>query len=83
VARAEGVELEVDFVAMIAEVFGSSTNVASMLQDLRNGKPTEIEYMNGAIAALGVARGIPCPVNRALAEIIKAMERSRSAVRSG
>jgi 2-dehydropantoate 2-reductase len=53
-----------------------------MLQDLRNGKPTEIEYMNGAIAALGAARGIPCPVNQALAEIIKAMERSRSAVRS-
>ena len=83
VARAEGVELDVDFVAMIAEVFGPSTNVASMLQDLRNGKPTEIEYMNGAIAALGVARGIPCPVNHALTEIIKAMEQSRSAVRSG
>jgi 2-dehydropantoate 2-reductase len=45
-----------------------------MLQDLRRGRRTEIDYMNGAIAALGTKKGIDCPVNAALTSIIKAME---------
>src|SRR4029077_20592913 len=38
VARADGVEFEVDFVRTIADVFGSSRNIASMRQDLLKGK---------------------------------------------
>jgi 2-dehydropantoate 2-reductase len=45
-----------------------------MLQDLRRGHATEIDYMNGAVAALGAEHGVPCPVNHALTAIIKAME---------
>ena len=45
-----------------------------MLQDLRRGHQTEIDYMNGAVAALGSQHDVPCPVNHALTAIIKAME---------
>jgi len=77
VAAADGVSFEEDFVRSIAEVFGASRNVASMRQDLIKGKPTEIDFMNGAVVALGQRHGIDCPVNAALVAIVKAMERSR------
>jgi 2-dehydropantoate 2-reductase len=76
VAAADGVSFEEDFVRSIADVFGASRNVASMRQDLIKGKPTEIDFMNGAVVALGQRRGIDCPVNAALVAIVKAMERS-------
>ena len=74
VARADGVEFREDFLQRIADVFGSSPNIASMRQDLSRGKLTEIDFMNGAVVALGKRFGIDCPVNAALAAIIKAME---------
>ena len=75
VARSEGVEFRVDFLATIAEVFGPSRNIASMRQDVMRGKPTEIDHMNGAVVELGRRAGIACPVNAALVAIIKAMDR--------
>lgn len=79
VAATQNLTFEVDFLRQITEVFGPSRNIASMLQDLRRGRLTEIDYMNGAVAALGAEDGVPCPVNGALTAIIKAMEaRSRS-----
>ncbi|MEY2482757.1 MAG: 2-dehydropantoate 2-reductase [Verrucomicrobiota bacterium] len=79
VAATQGVTFEADFMREIDEFFAPSHNIASMLQDLRRGRPTEIAYMNGAVAALGAQQGVPCPVNRALTTVIKAMEaQSRS-----
>jgi 2-dehydropantoate 2-reductase len=74
VARAAGVDFDIDFVHTIAEVFGPSRNIASMRQDLLKGKRTEIDHMNGAVVALGRRFGIACPVNAALVSIIKTME---------
>jgi 2-dehydropantoate 2-reductase len=74
VAATEGVTFDIDFLQEITEIFGPSRNIVSMLQDLRRGHPTEIDYMNAAVAARGAERGVSCPVNRALADIIKAME---------
>jgi 2-dehydropantoate 2-reductase len=73
VARTEGVAFDLDFVRTIADVFGSSRNIASMRQDLMRGKPTDIDHMNGAVVDLGRRSGIECPVNAALVAIIKAM----------
>lgn len=75
VAATQGITFEIDFMEEITEVFGPSRNIVSMLQDLRRGHPTEIDYMNGAVAALGAEHGVPCPVNQGLTDIIKAMER--------
>jgi len=74
VAAAEGVTFANDFVREIDDFFRPSHNLASMLQDLRRGHPTEIDYLNGAVVALGSGHGLECPVNDALTKIIKAME---------
>ena len=74
VALTQGITFDVDFMREINETFAPSRNIASMQQDLRRGRPTEIDYMNGAVAALGAKHGVTCPVNRALTAIIKAME---------
>ena len=74
VADAEGITLLDDFVREINDRFRPSHNIASMLQDLRRGHPTEIDYLNGAVVALGSKHGLECPVNNALTGIIKAME---------
>ena len=75
VARTEGVTFEIDFLATITEVFAASRTIASMRQDLMRRRPTEIEHMNGAVAALGRRAGVDCPVNAALTAVIKAMDR--------
>lgn len=74
VAATQGITFDVDFMREINETFAPSRNIASMQQDLLRGRPTEIDYMNGAVAALGAEHAVPCPVNRALTAIIKAME---------
>jgi 2-dehydropantoate 2-reductase len=74
VARSDGVVFDVDLLAQISDIFGASTNIASMRQDLLKGKPTEIDFMNGAVVRRGERHGIDCPVNHALVAIIKAME---------
>lgn len=45
---------------------------SSMLQDLRAGRPTEIDALCGAVARLGAGAGVPTPVNDALATLIRA-----------
>ena len=74
VAAAEGVTFKGNFIREIDDRFRPSHNIASMLQDLRRGHPTEIDYLNGAVVALGAGHGVECPVNDALTKIIKAME---------
>jgi len=72
VARAEGVELQVD--AAFVNRFVTSDNITSMLQDFRRGRPTEIDFINGAIVRLGREHGIATPVNAFVAALIKALE---------
>jgi 2-dehydropantoate 2-reductase len=74
VAATQGVTLETDFVQEIDAFFRPSHNLASMLQDLRRGRQTEIDYLNAAVVSLGQQHNLACPVNAALTAIIKAME---------
>jgi 2-dehydropantoate 2-reductase len=74
VAASQGVTLPENLLKQIDDFFRPSHNLASMLQDLRRAHVTEIDYMNGAVAALAARQNIPCPVNAALTAIIKAME---------
>jgi 2-dehydropantoate 2-reductase len=74
VAAAEGVTFDTDFMEEIDERFRPSHNIASMLQDLRRGRQTEIDYLNGAVAEIGARAGVDCPVNGALTAIVQAME---------
>src|SRR5437660_5393278 len=56
----------------------SGKHNASMLQDVLAKRQTEVDFMNGAIVQLGERVGIPAPLNKALWELIKGLERSWS-----
>ncbi len=52
----------------------TAANQSSMLQDLLNGRPTEIDSINGAIVREAEKVGIPTPVNRVLWHLVKGLE---------
>ena len=43
----------------------------SMLQDLKKGKPCEVDAINGVVCAWGRKTGVPTPMNDKIVEIIK------------
>ena len=47
---------------------------ASMLQDIEKGKRTEVDAINGAIAAYGRKIGFPTPMNEKVTDIIHRIE---------
>ena len=47
----------------------------SMAQDMAKGRRTEIEFMNGFIAARGAEAGVPAPTHARLTEVVKQVER--------
>ena len=50
---------------------------ASMYEDLRIGRRTEIDALNGAVVGLGAEHGVGCPVNAALTALVHARERAQ------
>jgi len=48
---------------------------ASMLQDLERGSPTEVDVINGAVAAQADALGLPAPLNKRVVELVHECER--------
>jgi 2-dehydropantoate 2-reductase len=44
-----------------------------MLADARQGRPTEIRYINGWLADNGARLGIPTPVNQLLTERVESL----------
>jgi 2-dehydropantoate 2-reductase len=51
----------------------------SMAQDIRKGRRTEIEAMNGLIARKGAEIGVPAPANAKLTQIVTKVERGELA----
>lgn len=47
----------------------------SMAQDIERGRPTEIDYFNGEIVRLAESAGRDAPLNRAVYESVKILER--------
>jgi 2-dehydropantoate 2-reductase len=62
-----------DALARMMAVAGNSR--PSMLQDLEAGRATEIDVINGGVAARGRAHGLPTPLNDLAVELVHAMER--------
>ncbi len=48
---------------------------ASMAQDVRKGRPTEIDYMNGHVVAKGKETDVATPVSAAVVDMIHEIER--------
>lgn len=49
---------------------------SSMWDDLSQGRPTEIDYLNGEVVALAQRLGRDAPVNRAVVELMRRAERA-------
>jgi 2-dehydropantoate 2-reductase len=69
-------EVDADFDGQIAQ--RSDDQRPSMGQDMRKGRRTEIELINGLVAAKGDETGIPTPVNKALVQAVKRVERGEA-----
>ena len=77
VAKALGIELHGDARQLVKKGANApGKHRASMLQDVLAKRPTEVDFMNGAIVKWGEQTGVPTPLNRALWELIKGLEHS-------
>ena len=52
----------------------------SMVSDVRAGRATEVQQLNGEIVALGERLGWPAPVNAALVRLVEALDPANPAV---
>lgn len=76
VARGLDIPIKEDPVAATLNVCRKTAqNISSMLQDIRNQRPTEIDAINGAISRLGRKTNIPTPLNDEIIHQIKTMEK--------
>ena len=76
VAESEGVPCAPSEVEATIRRVAAATpeNRSSMLQDLERGRRTEIEAINGVIAARGRAAGIPTPWNDLMLRLVRRRE---------
>lgn len=76
VARASGVALDerklVDAVWGVADALAQQ--YSSTAQDILRGKRTEIDALNGLVAARGAALGVDVPINRTLHALVRLRE---------
>jgi 2-dehydropantoate 2-reductase len=80
VAAALGIAVPGDSHAGIDRIAATMPGqVSSTCQDLRRGKPTEIDHLNGYVVQQGERLGIPTPLNRALQALVKALEATTAA----
>lgn len=79
VAAASGVAMEgqdaLGATLKLADSMAEATS--STAQDLARGRRTEIDALNGFVARRGEALGVPTPVNRTLAALVKLLEDAR------
>ena len=79
VAAAKSIALPATIVeAAIKLADGMPTTISSTAQDMRLGKRTEIDHLNGYVVRQGEALGIATPVNRTLDALVKLMERGKA-----
>jgi 2-dehydropantoate 2-reductase len=78
VAKTKKIELsEEDFVALTYDVAEKTAeNKNSMLQDILNGQPTEIDFINGRVLKYAEELNVKAPINKLLTHLIKGLENS-------
>ena len=72
VGRAHGVALAEDYADQrLAFADGLAHDMtSSMHHDLERGNPLEVRWLSGGVVELGAAKGVPTPLNRAVADIL-------------
>jgi len=75
VARADGYNFGFQALARFTSYLEKGgAHKPSMLIDIENKRPTEVDFMSGAIARYGEKYKIPTPVNSTFTELIKTIE---------
>jgi 2-dehydropantoate 2-reductase len=78
VAAAEGVTVDTEAALRLMKTqfdpAASGSHLASTLQDLMNGRPTEIAHLNGAVASRARAHDIEAPLNGLITQLIQLLE---------
>ncbi|OJJ96395.1 hypothetical protein ASPACDRAFT_54728 [Aspergillus aculeatus ATCC 16872] len=62
--------------SLISVIQQTASNSSSMREDLRKGRATEIEFINGWVVQQGEALGVGCSANRMLRQLIRAKSNS-------
>jgi 2-dehydropantoate 2-reductase len=72
VGRAHGVDLPKDYaeVRLLLADDLPFDMTSSMHHDLERGNPLEVRWLAGGVVELGLAKGVPTPLNRAIADIL-------------
>ncbi len=77
VARAHGIALHGDPRELVRKgAAAPGKHKSSMLQDVLARRPTEVDFMNGAIVTWGERAGVKTPLNKALWALVKGLEHS-------
>ena len=79
VARAAGIELSAaearEILGQIAGPNGTPGNKSSLRIDIENERPSEIDYINGAVVRLAREHGMAVPVNETLVALVHGMQK--------
>lgn len=72
VGRAHGVDLAEDYAEVRLQLADDVAHdmTSSMHHDLERGKPLEVRWLAGGVVELGRSKGVPTPLNRAIADIL-------------
>jgi 2-dehydropantoate 2-reductase len=72
VGRAHGVNLPEDYAEVRLKLADDVAHdmTSSMHHDLERGNPLEVRWLAGAVVELGQRKGVPTPLNRAIADIL-------------
>ena len=78
VANAAGVNLSAadakEILGRIAGPNGTPGNKSSLRVDIENERPSEIDYINGAVVKLGKKHKVPVPVNETLVTLVHGLQ---------
>lgn len=81
VARAAGIDISIDDPKQAWTMASAGLPPqfkTSMLQSLRAGARTEVDYIHGSVVRLGAKLGVPTPVNSTLVALVKGLEYART-----
>ena len=72
VGRAHGVALPENYADVRLQLADdvSPDMTSSMHHDLQRGNRLEVRWLAGGVVELGLAKGVPTPLNRAIADIL-------------
>jgi len=74
VGAAEGVKIDLSLIQLMNQSLPRYTNQTSMLQDIKRGRKTEIDFLNGKIVELGKKHNVPTPMNDCIAQLVRFKE---------